>query len=289
MSSLLLLCFLLPVFDGVKCAGNETSVIEHRYASFTNDPTIEGGQLATTRDKWTLFVSARFANDCLADTGVVPEYVDLSPAGGAEVPSTRVVWLRQSVNPGGCPDTYMPVTRRIAVPMGPAATVRSVIVLNASTAFSAGLPGLQAHVFAVGDAPLADGEVDHRVRAVELALADWFPTFQNVSLQTRPGAAGYSLEFDVVAPTRRHLDSTPVAWIRQQVDPSESGVTDDWLLVFFPGASRLPEAPGPTVRQRYRIVTSERAVGAGHLVIIVNPVVDSGQQRAGPFTVLTVR
>ncbi len=289
MIRLLLFCLLFPVSDGVKAAGNETSVIEHRYTSFSNDPTIEGGQLATTRDEWTLVVSARFANDCLADTGVVPEYVDLSPAGSAEPPSTRVVWVRQSINPGGCPDIYMPVTRRIAVPMGPAPTVRLVIVLNVSAAFSAGLPGLQAHVFAVGGDLPADGEVDYRVRAVELNLADWFPTIQDVSFRTRPGAAGYSLEFDVVAPSRRHLDSTPVAWIRQKVDPSESGVTDDWLFVFFPGASRLPEPPGPTFRQRYRIVTSERAVGAGHRVIIVNPVVDSGQERAGPFTRLTVR
>jgi hypothetical protein len=236
-----------------------------------------------------------FANDCLADTGVLPEYFDLPLQSSDAKRSLRVLLLRQRVNPDGCPDIFMPVTRYVTVVTSPSSTVRTLALLNASREFATGDRGLGVRTIEVTkERTSAGGKGGPRIRARDLTQVNYFPTLDNLSLSTtREGRRTYryTLEFDAVAPSPCHLmkDVTVLLRERPQGGPGQdNGKMHDWLFVYCTGAGGCAETGAQEVRKRYRI-SSEVPVDYERLLVVVNRLRNGKETRERPFTVLEVR
>lgn len=288
------LCCSLPLLAlSVLPVKAQRETIEPRYASFVNDPLIEGGRLERTTDEWRLSLDVKFANDCLADTGVIAESLDLPLRSSDTQASLRVFLLRQRVNPGGCPDIFTPVTRRLTVVTSPSSTVRRLVLINTNNEFSTQESGLRIHTLDVASAPQGtDPRTGPRIRANALTQENEFPTLNQVSLSSvRQDARKdrYTLQFDVLASSRCHLAGGIIVQIIESPkgDP-RNGTMHDWLFVSTRRKRPCVEEGPGSIWKRYQI-SSEVTSEYSRQLVIVNRLRNGGETQVRPFTILNIR
>jgi len=266
-----------------------TKLIEPEYSSFANDPVVEWARLVKDSGEWLLLIRVQFMNACLADTGLIPQIFDLPRVGGGK-PITRIVLLRQRINPDGCPDIFMPVTRRLDIVMRPSANIRYVILIDARASATEAKDGkalasLGARLFDVtlaGDASDA-GAGEQRIRAIDLTKTMTYPILENLDLRQDAKSGAYTFEFDVIAP-KGAAGRPPKVHIRESPIRSEKDDVQDWIIISFSGASPRVEA-GNRPYQRYRVVSDPKA-RPGKNIVFVNPVAQ--QQKLAPTSPFTV-
>lgn len=283
-------CICIPV------TANGTKRIEPEYSSFANDPVIKWARLVKDSGEWLLLVRAQFMNAFLFDTGVRPEIFDLPRIGGGK-PITRIVLLRQRINPDGDPDIFMPVTRRLDIVMRPSPNIRYVILIDARARATQAkdkdrkaLASLGARLFDVtlaGDA--SDAEAGKlRIHAIDLTKTRTYPILENLELQRDAKSGAYTFEFDVIAP-KSAAGRPPKVHIRESPIRSEKDVIHDWIIISFSGASSSRAESEQRPYQRYRIVSDSQA-RPGKNVVFVNPVAQQPKLApTSPFTVFRAR
>lgn len=284
-------CMFLITFVSTVQAPIEPMTLHARHTSFSNDPIIENGRLEQTEREFQLILTARFANDCLADAGVTAETIDFPVTASQSQPALRVLSLRQRVHPQGCPDILMPVSRTLRVTSSALKGIRSVVLLNVSKEFSNLSEGLRARRFEVGSeingVKVADGLT---ISATEKNRSDYFPVLGNVEAKyVADGRRGprYTLQFEVIAPQSCHDAGTPDFELRESSGgpDDESGDIRDWLTVFIPGAGSCSGANEKHMTRRYTVTTEEVTKGRRQ-VVIVNRVL--GQSSEKPFSMISM-
>lgn len=284
-------CICIPV------TANGTKRIESEYSSFANDPVIKWARLVKDSGEWLLLTRVQFMNDFLADTGAIPEFFDLPRVGGGK-PITRIVLLRQRINPDGDPDIFMPVTRRLDIVMRPSPNIRHVILIDARARATKAkatdrkalarkaLASLGARLFDVtlaGDASDV-GAGEERIRAIDLTKTRTYPILENLELQRDAKSGAYTFEFDVITP-KGAAGRLPKVHIRESPIRSEKDVVHDWIIISFSGTDRPREESEKQPYQRYRVVSDPQA-RSGKNIVFVNPVAQ--QQKLAPTSPFTV-
>jgi hypothetical protein len=278
-------CICVPV------TANGTKRIEPEYSSFANDPVIKWARLVKDSGEWLLLIRAQFMNAFLFDTGVIPQIFDLPRVGGGK-PITRIVLLRQRINPDGDPDIFMPVTRRLDIVMRPSPNIRYVILIDARARATKAKDGkalasLGARLFDVtlaGDASDAEAS-EQRIRAIDLTKTRTYPVLENLELQRDAKSGAYTFEFDVIAP-KGAAGRPPKVHIRESPIRSEKDVVHDWIIISFSGTHSSPRAESEKhPYQRYRVVSDPQA-RPGKNIVFVNPVAQ--QQKLAPTSPFTV-
>ncbi len=105
--------------------------------SFTNSPELSSAawRIEDSRN-WQVSFAARFANECLAQSGIEVTYADVRAhsSSGAEAGSrgdrTRVAWVTQKPMAGGCPEIYSPVTRPYVIDFPAAPNLDELVLLD---------------------------------------------------------------------------------------------------------------------------------------------------------------
>jgi hypothetical protein len=283
-------CICLPV------TANGTKRIEPEYYSFANDPVIKWARLMKDSGQWLLLVRAQFMNAFLFNTGVVAEIIDLPQVGGGK-PITRIVLLRQRINPDGDPDIFMPVTKRIDIVMRPSTSIRNVILIDARTREikakdkdRKALASLGARLFDVTLAGNA-GDVEAgelRINAIDLTKTRTYPILENLELQRDAKSGAYTFEFDVIAP--KNTDGRPPKiHIRESPIRSEKDIVHDWIIISFSGIHRPRGESEKRQYQRFRIISDSQAQ-PGKNIVFVNPVAQPQKLApTSPFTVFRAR
>lgn len=280
-------CICVPV------TANGTKRIEPEYSSFANDPVIKWARLVKDSGEWLLLIRAQFMNAFLFDTGVIPQIFDLPRVGGGK-PITRILLLRQRINPDGDPDIFMPVTRRLDIVMRPSPNIRYVILIDARARATKAkakdrkaLASLGARLFDVtlaGDASDAEAS-EQRIRAIDLTKTRTYPVLENLELQRDAKSGAYTFEFDVIAP-KGAAGRPPKVHIRESPIRSEKDVVHDWIIISFSGTHSSPRAESEKhPYQRYRVVSDPQA-RPGKNIVFVNPVAQ--QQKLAPTSPFTV-
>lgn len=229
-------CICVPV------TAESTKRIEPEYSSFANDPVVEWARLVKDSGEWLLLVRAQFMNAFVADTGVIPEMFDLPRVGGGK-PITRIVLLRQRINPDGSPDIFMPVTRRLDIVMRPSPNIRYVILVDGraiATKDTAtdrkSLASLGARLFDVtlaGNASDAEAG-EQRIRAIGLTKTRTYPILENLELRRDAKSGAYTFEFDAISP-KGAASRPPKVHILESPIRSEEDVVHDWIIISFSG------------------------------------------------------
>lgn len=259
--------------------------------SLTNEPALSQARFVAARDRWRLLLDARFGNDCLADAGAAAGYVDLPPPSGGPARS-RLLLVRQTPSPEGCPDIYQPVTRKLAVAMPPGDAIAHLLVMDLEQPEGEAGSELRLGIFAVADAG-DSGEPSGAaatVPAAPLYGGSELPVLSDVVVshgQAGRGERRYEVTFLARFPDRCHARRGLAA----EIVESRTGVSDasgaavvEWLFVAPGEGEPCTGAAGPPVTVRYAIVRERRGDYARTLVV-VNPTTAAPAGRMPPFFV----
>lgn len=246
--------------------------------SFANDPVLRGAELRRGPERWILQFEARFANGCLADAGINVAYADLADPR-ARSGGTRAVWVRQRVNPEGCPDIFQPVVRRYAAELAPWKGAHNFVVLNYAPE-DAARDAEELQLFRVDlEGREESGTPDRerlRVDAVPLHAGDGYPVISRLEVEGARATLGYryTVRFTALFATSCRAErGATAALIESRLGVSErtGGPVLDWLLVVNPIASDCPASDGPPVSRAFEFAREVRADHDRRLVLL-NPV-----------------
>jgi hypothetical protein len=280
--------FLLLTMAAVSV--NAETVVQPRYTSFLNDPTVEGARLATVADDWRLSLRLKFMNEYVADAGVRVEYLDVPLHHSDRSPSLRLVFVLHRVNPRGSPDIFQPVTRRVEVAMRRSDTIRTLVLLNSGSEFANAASDLRVHLLDVATA--AGGEAGGKgpvLRAMPWRQ-DALPTLDGLSLSTARQSRGVdrlTVEFEAIA-SDAELAGGIAASMYEDPPRGEDGDLYVWLIVYASPRKRTGGETVQQVRKGYRL-TTEIGTEYRRKLVIVNRLPESRETQEQPFTVLDVR
>jgi hypothetical protein len=238
------------------------------------------------RGSGTLYVSAVFANECLAQAGIEAHYADIASSEGSHALS-RVLWVKQRRSQEGCPDIYSPVTRVLELPLPDSSSLHQIILLDCA--------GQQAtpadRVLRICRVSRASPEAPGRrvpsaitASASPLFGSNLLPSVQRVDILTQPA--------DPTGSTRYRLALGGLGWHGcNHADPhvylleSRTGVSDrdgsevvDWL--FIGADAREDQACDSEGSIADSSISFEREISGPYSrrVVLVNPSTEGAQQ-----------
>lgn len=255
-------------------------------STFANDPVVVGGALERTPNGLRARLIVRFANPSLAKTGVDALIFDRQEG---QTGTTRVLTLRQRVNPDGDPDISMPVQLPILVDLPePPGRLGTVVVLNMdpSSEDTDGPP--RVHALDVSRAvDVAAGRQGDSLVASPFSAGRRLPSVAHVQLARQASGTSirYTLAFEVEVTDASTRAEDVRFEIRGQSLGDEPPTVADWLFVSVPGQPG-PEGPPRRIKVEF---TTEVTAGPRRTLIIANVVNDPAATDLGRFRMVQIR
>lgn len=259
--------------------------------SFSADPEILSPGLQVTASDWKLTFDARFQNHCLAESGVMVLYLDLSNTKKSSQKGTRLVTIRQKPNPAGCPEIFRPVMRHFMVQMKLVKEIDQMVLMDSRQERTGENKELQ-----VSRLDIKQGESVPREQVAANPLYDlpYFPIVSDVVISGTflpdQQLLAYTTEFEVLFPTPCHASKG----LEAEIIESRTGVSDemgypvlDWLFLINPGGAECSETLSAPITKRYSI-SREVSISYDRKLAVVNPTQQLGKGADMPFTLYKV-